>query len=116
MDLKKNLKDESTKVFIRSPMQIGYQTGLSENEILDMVDTMLCTFWSFTASGSGWTVDKITQLEIKISVFNLIKGSSYNAVPGEHSRALLNIRNHNDHNCFLYCFTAAWHLKNGPLL
>lgn len=118
LDLEKNMKAESTKVFIRSPMQIVYQTGLSESEFLDMVDTMLCTLWSFTASGSGWTVDKITQLEIKISVFNPIKGSSYIAVPGElqDSRALLNIRNHNDHNCFLYCFTAAWHLKNGPLL
>ena len=29
---------------------------------------------------------------------------------------LLNIRNRKDHHCFLYCFTAAWHLKNGPLL
>ena len=31
------------------------------------------------------------------------------------SSASLNIGNRQDHNCFLYCFTAAWHLKHGPL-
>ena len=118
LELEKPIKEEETKVFIKSPMQIVYHQGLSQDEFLDMVDTMLFTLWTFTASGSGWIVNKISQLDIKFSVFNPIKGSTYIALPGElqNTRSLLNIRNHHDNNCFLYCFTAAWHLKNGPPL
>ena len=68
--------------------------------------------------GIGWIMDRIVELEVKFATFNPIRGSSYLPTPPEldESRLLLNIRNRQDHNCFLYCFTAAWHLKYGPLL
>ena len=55
---------------------------------------------------------------MKFAIFNPIRGSSYLPTPPEldASRLLLNLRNRQDHNYFLYCFTAAWHLKHGPLL
>ena len=79
---------------------------------------MINTLFTFTASGSGWVVDKIVELDIAFAAFCPIRGSSYLPSPHEldASRLLLNIRNRQDHNCFLYCFTAAWHLKYGPLL
>ena len=63
-------------------------------------------------------MDKLVDLDVKFATFNPIRGSSYLPTPPEldASRLLLNIRNLQDHNCFLYCFTAAWHLKHGPLL
>ena len=63
-------------------------------------------------------MDKIIELDIKFATFNPIRGSSYLPTPPELEapHLLLNIRNRQDHNCFLYCFTAAWHLKHGPLL
>ena len=74
--------------------------------------------FTFTASGSGWMLDKILGLDVNFALFNPIRGSSYLPTPPEldASCLLLNIRNRQDINCFLYCFTAAWHLKNGPPL
>ena len=48
----------------------------------------------------------------------LLSAACYRPPPPELEapHLLLNIRNRQDHNCFLYCFTAAWHLKHGPLL
>ena len=68
--------------------------------------------------GIGWIRDRIVELEVKFATFNRIRGSSYLPTPPEldESRLLLNIRNRQDHNCFLYCSTAAWHLKYGRLL
>ena len=83
-----------------------------------MVDKMVNTLYTFTASGSGWILKKIVELDVKFTIFNPIRGFSYLPTPLEMnaSRLLLNIRNRQDHNCFLYCFTDAWHLKHGPLL
>ena len=92
--------------------------NLSQADFLTMVDKMVNTLITFTASGSGWMLDKILELDVNFATFNSIRGSSYLPTPPEldASRLLLNIQNRQDHNCFLYCFTAAWHLKNGPLL
>ena len=46
---------------------------------------------------------------MKFAIFNPIRGSSYLPTPPELDAS-------RDHNCFLYCFTAVWHLKHGPLL
>ena len=45
-------------------------------------------------------------------------GSSYIALPNklQSNNSLLNKRNHEDHNCFLYFFTAAWQRKYGPAI
>ena len=118
VNLEKPLQEEKTKVFIRSPMVIVYKEGLSIDEFLNMADTMFATLVTFTASGSGWIINEIVQLDVKFALFNPINGSTYIALPGalQGSKALLNIRNHNDDNCFLLCFTAAWHLEYGPPL
>ena len=58
------------------------------------------------------------QLGTKIVKFNPIRGSSYLALPSElvNNRHLLNIRNINNSSCFLFCYTAAYHMKYGPVL
>ena len=68
--------------------------------------------------GSGWALEKINHLEVKMANFTPVKGSSYIAPPGELQglRSLLNIWSHRDNKCFLYCFTAAYHSHHGPEL
>ena len=119
IELEKAIQDEDgMKIVVRSNMQPVYKEGLKEEEYLDMVEKMLTILYTFTASGSGWIVVKIVQLEIRVALFAPMTGSSYIALPNklQSSNSLLNIRNREDHNCFLYCFTAAWHRKYGPAL
>ena len=95
-----------------------YGNSISQADVLGAVDKMFNTLFTFTASGSGWISEKCVELDVDFAIFNRICGPSNLATPTEldASRILLNIRNHQDHICFLYCFLAAWHLKHGPLL
>ena len=45
-----------------------------------------------------------------------IRGSSFIPLPAKiaNSQHSINICNHNDHNCFLLCYTAAYHLRYKP--
>ena len=118
VQLSKPTKGDETTLFLRSHMQPVYGMSTEQDIFLGMVDKMVNTLFTFAASGSGWIQDKVTNLEVKFAAFNPIRGSSYIPSPPklDASRLLLNIRNRQDHNCFLYCFTAAWHLRYGPLL
>ena len=118
VELSKPTKGDETTLFLRSQMHPVYGMSTGQDIFFDMVDKMMNTLFTFTASGSGWILDKITNLEVKFAAFNPIRGSSYIPSPPQldASHLLLNIRNRQDHNCFLYCFTAAWHLRYGPLL
>ena len=109
--LSKPIKGDETTLFLRSLMVPVFGTSLPQADFLAAVDKLLNTLFTFTASGSGWILDKIVELEVKFATFNPIRGSSYLPTPPElnASHLLLNIRNRQDHNCFLYCFTAeAW--------
>ena len=58
------------------------------------------------------------RFEIKITRFVPVRPGFYIALPPkyESEQSLLNNRNYNDRNCFLYCFTAAYHIfKEKPL-
>ena len=118
VELSQPTKDQETALFLRSHMMPVYGTSLPQDDFLSAVDQLLNTLFTFTASGSGWILEKIVNLDVKFATFNPIRGFSYLPTPPEldASHLLLNIRNRQDHNCFLYCFTAAWHLKHGPLL
>ena len=113
-----DVDDDRLSIYVRSNMQAVYKEGLKNEQYLEMVEKMLATLYTFTASGSGWMVDKIVQLEIRLALFAPMTCSSYIALPNklQNSNSILNIRNREDHNCFLYCFTAAWHRKYGPAL
>ena len=93
---------------------------------LEVLQSKVSTKWltrcsclnSFASHGRGWTLDQITKIEIRTVKWKPITGSSYLVLPQRLSRtsALLNIRNREDENNFLYCFTNAYPLKYGPQL
>ena len=68
----------------------------------------------FASSGSGWVVEKIIKIDIKFARYRPIC-SSYLALPHmlANCRGLLNIRKHDDANCFNYCFMAACLARHG---
>ena len=70
---------------------------------------------NFASHGSGWTLNQIFNIEIRLAKAKPIRASSYLALPSNRARrcSLLNIRNREDENCFLYCYTAAYHLRFG---
>ena len=92
--------------------------GLADKTSHAMVEQLLLALNNFASHGSGWTLHQIVNLEIRLAKAKPIRASSYLALPGKLARtsSLLNIRNREDGNCFLYCYTAAYHLNFGPRL
>ena len=71
-ELSKPTKGEETELFLRSHMVPVYGNTLPQDDFLAAVDKMINTLFTFTASGSGWILDKITELDIKFATFNPI--------------------------------------------
>ena len=115
--LKKPIEEDTDKieVHLNTAMIPVFAQVLAKETLFDKV---FSTLLSFTAHGSGWLVDKIKTVELKMANSAPVRGSSYLALPSELQgiRSLLNIRNHLDNKCFLYCFTAAYHLFYSPPL
>ena len=92
-----------------------YVEGLTNELYWSMAEKMMAVLSTFASSGSGWVVEKIIKLDIKFARYRPIRGSSYLALPHmlANCRGLLNIRNHDEANCFNYCFVAAYHTHHG---
>ena len=90
-----------------------YANGFSDELFLEMLGKMEAMFQNFSAHGSGWVMQCANVFYIKIGKVLPIRGSSIIPLPAKiaNSQQLINIRNHNDQNCFLLCFTAAYHLR-----
>ena len=109
---------DKIEVHLNTDMITVFAQGLAKETFFEMIDKLLATLFSFAAHESGWIVDKIKTVELKMVNFAPVRGSFYLALPSELQgvRSLVNIRNHLDNKCFLYCFTTAYHLFYGPLL
>ena len=81
-----------------------------------IIERMILSLNIFASHCSGWTMDQIENIEVRIAKAKHIKAFSYLALPGQLPGTwfLLNIRNKEDENCFLYSYTAAYRLKYGP--
>ena len=83
---------------------------LIEDVFFTMLDQMVSSLFSFSSQGSGWMLKDINGLYVKLVWYVPIRGSSNLAFPNDlrSMNCLLNIRNREDNNCFLYCYVAAW--------
>ena len=98
-------------IHVNSKMETVYLgERLTEDAFFTMLDQMLSSVFSFTSHGSGWMLKEINGLYVKLVSYVPIRGSSYLALPSDlqSMNCLLNIRNREDNNCFLYCYVAAW--------
>ena len=116
------LEDEDATdltIHVNSKMETMHLGGrLTENAFFTMLDQMLSSLFSFTSHGSGWMLKDINGLYVKLVSYVPIRGSSNPALPSDlrSMNCLLNIRNREDDNCFLYCYVAAWHFTYGQSL
>ena len=73
-----------------------------------------------TAVGSGWALVKIQNLKLHFAGFKTLKGSSYVDLPDwiKNKKAVINILNTTDNECFKWCITRAMNLigKNQNLI
>ena len=109
---------DKISVHVQSKMERVDFGGLADKTFHAMLEQMLLSLNNFASHGSGWTLDQIVNIEVRLAKAKPITASSYLALPAKlaNTMALLNIRNREDENCFLYCFTAAYHFKYGPRL
>ena len=105
----KPLTDDSTVCYFHSPME-SLSTTLTADEYYSHVDKLLSKMNVFCTAGSGWVIEKLNLVELKISKFAPLWAGSYIASPPElenQRKSILNIRNWKDNLCFLYSVLAA---------
>ena len=89
----KNQEDELIELYANLLMTPVYSEALSSETFWTMVEKMMIVLTTFASSVSGWVLEKVIEVIVTL--------------PG-----LLNIRNHEDANCFFYCYIAAYHMHN----
>jgi len=79
--------------------------------IPNIIATVQNSIEDFTSRGSGWIVSQILNLTLCIGVFRPMSGSSFIKTPPEieKKKAIINVRNHNNNDCFQFSIVAALH-------
>ena len=74
------------------------------------ISKILDGFEQWVSEGSGWVMNRINSITLKIARYHPIKGKSYIKTPKkiEGKHAIINIQNEDD-KCFLYSIVAALH-------
>lgn len=85
-------------------------TSNIEESTKDKEKKILTEMEEFVTKGSGWTLNKILNLELRINRYVPLRGSSYIELPKKiaSKNAVINIQN-NDEKCFLWSILAARH-------
>ena len=93
-------------VFTSHPVHTASATSLdtalatAKQELIDKID-------QFVAGGSGWVIDSLEEIDLVLSTYDPLRGSSYIELPKKfrhNKKGLLNIRN-NDQKCFFMVCT-----------
>ena len=103
---------ETITIYTNTKLQPVYFYGITDNDYYQLIEQLTSALFTFASQGSGWILSEIKNLFVKFTSYSPIRGSSYIALPNklQGCRSLLNIRNIEDENCFIYCYTAAYHL------
>ena len=79
-------------------------TTLTADEYFSHVDKLLTKINVFCTAGSGWVIEKLHLVELKVTKFAPLRAGSYIATPPElenQRKSVLNIKNLKDNFCFL---------------
>ena len=111
-DLNNPTQNELVDIYVSFLMVPILSDGLADGTFFELVDRMQSVLHSFASHGSGWVLQQVVRLFIKVGKMNPIRGSSHITLPIKIAKSshLINIRNHDDHDCFNLCYTAAYHL------
>ena len=96
----KPLTDDSTLCFFHSPME-SLSTSLTAEEYFGHIDKLLTKINVFCNAGSGWVIEKLNVVKLKISKYSSLRAGSYFATPPEpeletQRKSVLNIKNMKD--------------------
>ena len=113
-EIESDNEEQTVEVVASSEMTTVYLDGLSNAAFFTMLSKMLHILFMCSSQGIGLILCKVNRVQIKIAAFAPVHALFYIALPGflNGLRSLLNLRNHFDHNCFVYHFVAANHIKN----
>ena len=70
-------EEELQHIIANSKVVPLYVVGLDNEEYFGMVEQMLTVIYNFASHGSGWMLDKIKKVDIKVVKFSPIRASSY---------------------------------------
>ena len=105
---------EKVSVYFNTNTTTVYYTGITHTVFEELVDNIVSKLVSFSSYGSGWQLQTIDKITVKLVRYIPVRGSSFIPFPDNYPLRrdpnLLNIHNANDDKCFLYCFTAGYHL------
>ena len=98
--------------FATDPVIITEATDLS-NLYNTMTSRIFELIQNFQNRGSGWQFDRIEHLDININPYNPLSASSYIHLPKKlaEKKAIINVKNENDNECFKWAVTSAVFLK-----
>lgn len=109
-------EEKQTRIYAQTEMESVDCDGLTDESFVGMVDKMLSVLFVFASEGSGWILRQVNETLVKLAAVASVQGSSFLPLPHflQGKSFVLNIRNHSDHSCFQYCYTAAYHKFHGP--
>ena len=116
MTLQKPLEEEIVKVsvYFNTETVTVYHSGISDEGYESLIDNIKSELVIFSSYGSGWQLLPIDKVTLKLVICFAVKGSSYipflEGHPFRRDPNLLNIYNGSHDNCFLYCYTAGYHI------
>ena len=116
MTLQKPLDEEVEKVsvYFNTETVTVYHSGISDESYESLIDNIVSKLVIFSSYGSGWQLLSIDKVILKLVKCVAVRGSSYilfhEGHPLRRDSNLLNIHNGSDDNCFLYCYTAGYHI------
>ena len=103
----KPLEEERVTVYFHSPMErVAHE--LVQGDFINMIDAIISQLNVYCSGGSGWVIETLKTLEIRIAGPFKGTASSFIETPAElknEYRSLLNINN-KDEFCFLYSVLA----------
>ena len=105
---------ERVSVYFNTSTVVVYYEGISDETYEELVDNIVSKLVTFSSYGSGWQLLQIDKVTLKLVRYAPVRGRSFipfaEGHPLRRDSNLLNIHNANDDKCFLYCYTAGYHL------
>ena len=87
-----------------------YSQYMSYSQYYSHVDQIMTQINIFCTGGSGWVIDRMKSLDVKINKYSPLRPATYIPTPKKLEslrRSILNIKNLSDSFCFIYCVLAA---------
>ena len=105
------IAEETTEV-VSNKVPFNSRTYVSttesiEEQLSQALEKLLKSFEEYKGEGSGWTLQKLIKLQVRVATYSPITGNSYFTLPKKlkMKKAVLNIQNE-DNCCFKWCVLA----------